>query len=113
VRHLESGDTSCAQLQVENLKYLIQQVPDGIHGGTRLSPTKKVFGGCIDPNCLHHDACVSPTRHASTGKQLQGFAAADGGGIKPVLNIEARWHGEGYFDQTEESSKFRQVCRCH
>lgn len=41
---------------------------------------------------------------------MQGFVAADGGGIKPVLNIEARWHSEGYFDQTEESSKFRQVC---
>jgi hypothetical protein len=39
----------------------------------------------------------------------QGFIAADAGGAKPVLNIGARWHGEGYFDQTEESSKFRQV----
>lgn len=30
-----------AGAQVENLRYIIQQVPDGIHGA-RLSPTKKV-----------------------------------------------------------------------
>lgn len=65
--------------KVENLRYIIQQVPDGIHGGGRLSPTKKAFA-----------------------------AGSLSSGAKPVLNIEARWHGEGYFDQTEESAKFRQ-----
>lgn len=40
----------------------------------------------------------------------QAFAAGSlSSGAKPVLNIEARWHGEGFFDQTEESAKFRQV----
>ena len=94
-------------MQVENLRYLIQQVPDGIHGGARLSPTKKV--GRPSAPCLKVTILAASRTGSPSGTvYVQGFTAGVGG-AKPVLNIEARWHGEGYFDQTEESSKFRQV----